>query len=193
MNKGIQAIINLMGEDAARDGAALLARAKGEIDRQIEKENALYLEEMNKRCDALARHYESEIERNQERLENRVTRELLLYQHELVEEIFALAAAKLRGISPEAFVGMFRAAAKGLKGNLTLYLGERSAGMIQPRDVEEATRGTGLRIALGAETVPGKSGFLLADDRVEYNCLFEDLIEDKKEGQTASIIKEVFG
>jgi hypothetical protein len=50
-----------------------------------------------------------------------------------------------------------------------------------------------LIITLSPETIPQKSGFILRDDRVEYNHLFEDLVEDIKSRQTAVILKEIFG
>ena len=89
---------------------------------------------------------------------------------------------------------MFQAAVKGLKGSYTLHPGELSEGKLDGRALGSAMGdNVGLDLALSSETIPGKSGFVLRDDRVEYNHLFEDLVEDMKGSQEASIMKEIFG
>ena len=66
--------------------------------------------------------------------------------------------------------------------------------MLDGRTIGEALgMNVGLDVSLSSETISGKSGFVLSNDRVEYNHLFEDLVEDMKAGQAAPIMKEIFG
>ena len=157
----------------------------------------------------LEKHNELEYARLFERMNSRLNREILTYQHNLIDEIFDMAALKLRNASKDEFTDMFKAAVKELSrnsngdnsggnnprgGSFTLYLGERSKGKLDKTEIENNNININdITIALSDEFIPKKSGFVLRDDRVEYNCLFEDLIEDKKTGQSASILKEVFG
>ena len=193
MKAGVQAIIQKINADAEQHGSERYTQIKDEVDKEIASENIFYRKELEKRREALKKHNELEYERQLERISSRLHRELLSYQHDLLDEIFDAAAIKLRNISEEEFFGMFKAAVSGLKGSFTLYLGELSKGMLDIQKIDRAVKGNGgLRIALDTETIPYKSGFILVDDRVELNALFEDLIESKKGEQAAAILKEVF-
>ena len=193
MKKGIHAIIQKIRLDAEEHSNERYTQLKNEIDNEINNENVFYHDELDKRREMLIKHNELEYMRLHERLSSRMHRELLTYQRILLDEIFDMSVYKLRGASEKEFLDMFNAAIKGLKGSFTLYLGALSEGKLDARMVEESVKGNiGLDITLSPVTIPLKSGFVLADDRVEYNCLFEDLIEDKKNAQAAAILKEVF-
>lgn len=194
MKDGIHAIIQKINADAEEHGGAHFEQIKNIIDEEINNENYIYLRELEKRREMLKRTNEQEYARIFERMVSRLNREILKYQHNLTDEIFDMAVSKLRDISEKEFSDMFRSAIKGLKGRFVLYLGELSKGRLDITEIEKAVKESdGTDIILSSETIPKKSGFVLRDDRVEYNCLFEDLIEDKKNGQAASIMKELFG
>ena len=191
--KGVQAIIQKINSDAEQHGNERYTQLTNDIDDEINKENAFYREEFDKRREMLIKHNEFEYMRLHERLSSRLHRELLTYQRDLLDEIFEMAIYKLRNASKIEFSDMFKAAVNGLEGSYILYIGALSEGRIDTRTIEETVKeNKGLDITLDAMTIANKSGFVLADDRVEYNCLFEDLIEDKKIEQAAAVLKEVF-
>ncbi|MCL2152865.1 MAG: hypothetical protein FWH57_07910 [Oscillospiraceae bacterium] len=194
MKAGLQAITMKISEDAQKYSQERYMQIKDAIDGEIDAENKIYEEEFNKQREALKRHNEHEFTRRIEYHRSRLNRELLLYQHELTDGIFDMAVAKLRDVSADEFTVMFKSAVKWLKGSFTLHLGERSKGKLINSAIEEAMRETeGLSITLSHDTITGKTGFVLSNDNVEYNNLFEDLIEDVKKDNTATIMKEVFG
>ena len=189
---GIQAIIQKINADAERHSGERYAHLKYETDREADAEKALFEGDLSKRRDMLINTNKHEYTLLYDRMSSRFHRDLLTYRQVLIDEIFDMAAARLRNASPKEFHDMFAAAVKGLKGNFTLYVGALSKGMLDGQMVEKVKNGK-LNIALSPEPIPGKSGFLLKDERVEYNCLFEDLIEDMKNERSALILKEVFG
>ena len=194
MKAGVQAIIQKIQKDAEEHSVERYTQIKNTIDNEIAADNKLYRDDYFKRREMLKKHNEREYARLLERLSSRFYREILTYQHNLIDEIYDMAVEKLRNASEEEFADMFKAVVRGLKGKFNLYLGELSAGKLDIAEIEKAVKGKrGLEINLSGETIPKRSGFILSDDRVEYNCLFEDLIEDRKNRQTASIIKEIFG
>jgi hypothetical protein len=192
MKAGIQAIIQKIGIDAKEHGDERYMQIKGETDEEIGGEVNLYLADLAKRRELLKKNNEHECERLLERLKSRQSRELLTYQHRLIDEIFELAAKKLREATKGEFLGMFSATLKGLKGSYELRLGEFSKGMLDEKDIKDIC-GADIEIKLAADVIPKKSGFVLWDENVEYNCLFEDIIEDKKNEQIAQVMREVFG
>ena len=194
MKAGIHAIISKINEETEQHASERYAHIRDEADREVDGENALRRDESDKQREVLKKHNEHEYARRLEHQRSRLNRELLVYQHKLTGEIFDMAAAKLRNASDDEFSAIFRAAIKGLKGNYTLYPGALSKGRLNARAIEEATaENAELDITLSSESIPGKSGFLLRDDRIEYNCLFEDLVEELKTDRSAAIMKEIFG
>ena len=194
MRAGVQAIVRIIHEDAHRHGNERYSHIKNTIDSEIDIENAIRHEESEKEREVLRKHNNHEYMRRLEYQRSRLNRELLVYQHDLIDEIFALAVEKLREISTAEFSEMFKTAVKGLKGSFILYLGELSDGKLDGRALDEAVNTNArLKIALSSDKIPQKSGFLLMDDRVEYNHLFEDLVEDIKGERSAAIFKEIFG
>lgn len=194
MKTGIQAIIMKINEDAEHHGSERYSQIKHTVDRDIDSENALYREETEKQRDVLNKHNEYEYARRLEYQRSRLNRELLIYQHELTDEIFDMAVAKLKAASSAEFAIMFKAAVTGLKGSYVLHMGALSAGKLDGQALGDALGvNVGLDIALSPETIPHKSGFVLRNDQVEYDHLFEDLVDDMKSKQAAAIMKEVFG
>ena len=194
MKAGIHNIIMKIHEDAERHSGERFVQIKSLIDGEIEGENALYSEESGKQREVLTKHNEHEYARRLEYQRSRLNRELLIYQHELIDEIFDKVVAKLRDVSSSEFSGLFKIAVKKLKGSFIVYLGELSEGKIDNDTLQQAQRiNAGLKMVLSTKTIPQKSGFMLSDERVEYNHLFEDLVEDLKSERTSTIMKEVFG
>jgi vacuolar-type H+-ATPase subunit E/Vma4 len=194
MKAGLQAIITRISEDAQQYGNERYLQIKNTIDSEIDAENEVYHEEFNKQREILRRHNEHECARRLEYQRSRLNRDLLLYQHELIDRIFDMAVEKLRDISTDEFTAMFKSAMKLLKGSYTLHLGERSKGKLGDNAIKDAMAETeGLSITLSPNAIAGKSGFALRNDNIEFNNVFEDLIEDVKKDKAAAIMKEVFG
>ncbi|MCL1795030.1 MAG: hypothetical protein FWG34_14340 [Oscillospiraceae bacterium] len=196
MKEGIQAIIQKINADAEQHASARYMQIKNEIDENAAEEIRIYSDELAKRREMLKKHGEHEYARQIERISSRLNREVLTYQHGLIDEIFDMAAEKLKNIPKEELLGMFKSVIKDLKGRYRLHPGELSKGKLGEKDIKKAIEESGnadIEVISSGEAIPHKSGFVLSDERLEYNCLFEDLIQDKKNGQTAPIMKEVFG
>ena len=194
MKDGIHAIIQKINIEAEKNSSEYYEYRKNRSDEELNAENAAYLDDLGKRCDMLKKNNEREYTRMLERIISRMNLDILTYQHNLINEIFNMAVSKLKDISEKEFSNMFKSTVKNLTGSFTLYLGEFSAGKLDRAAIEEAIKEReNINIILSDETVPKKSGFVLIDDRVEYSCLFEDLIEDIKNERSASLLKEIFG
>ena len=194
MRLAAQSIINKIHEDAEDHGAERYARIKAEIDDEIRAENEFYLSEQAKRREALLKHDGLEYSRLTEKLDSRLKDEISQYRNDLLDEIFGRALEKLRGIEDGELFDLLGAALGGLDGVFVLYPGEFSKDRLTDEIVSKAAEGiSGLRVTLSGEAVPGKSGFLLRNETLEYDCLFEDMLDEKKNEQAAFITREVFG
>jgi hypothetical protein len=192
--EGVQAIIQKIHIDAEQYSNERSAQIKGECDEAVNEENALFSDEYKMRREGLLAHNKHEYEVLLARLNNHANRELSTYRHSLVNEIFERAEAKLIVASDEELAGMFLLLAGEVMGDFTLYMGENSVGKISKETLNKAMEtNLALRVTLDKSVIPHKSGFLLSDQWVEYNCLFEDIIENIRNEQASLLIKEVFG
>jgi len=157
---GIHAIIQKIHADAERHGSERYRHLKLETDEEMDSEKALYEDEMSRRREMLRSHNEHEFALLSDRMSSRFHRELLTYRRRLIDEIFDMAASKLRDASEAEFSALFEAAVDGLTGELTLYIGELSQGKQGSIDVPKM-RNNGLAINLSPDAIAGKSGFLL--------------------------------
>jgi len=191
---GIQAITQKIHEDAQLYADKKFGQIKSDIDGAIAKENERHKTDFEKRCSQLKIHHKHEYEIHKDILESRINHEILKFKHELVNEIAEEAVRKLRSISCEEFKALFSRSVKGLQGSFELELGEYSEGKLTDNVINMiCNENNGLRIAFNSNLTPKKSGFLFRNSTVEYNCFFEDIVEDIKNRRLSEVLKEVFG
>jgi vacuolar-type H+-ATPase subunit E/Vma4 len=190
---GIHAIIQKIHEDTETHSGARFDELKNNADAETKHEDETFADELAKRREMLLAHNEHERSVLLDRLESRYNRDLLTYRQSLIDEVFDMAALKLASSSNEEFSRMFKNTVRGLSGDFTLFIGQLSEGKLDKRAIDEAmAENSGFKVIISPERIPDKGGFLLHDERIEYNCLFEDLIENMKNEQSAWILKEVF-
>jgi len=193
MTEGIQRIIQHIDSDAGSHADERLAQLKAAEDREISLENAAVRSELEQRRDVLLAQNESELRHRLERHSRRLNRSLLTYRRELLDGIFDMAVRELSNISEKEYSDIFIAATRDLSGSFSLFIGEYSREKLGAQSIAQALAlNSGLSITLDPGFIPNRSGFIIKNGRVEYNYLFEDLIEDKKSEQAALILKEVF-
>jgi len=193
MKHEIQAIIQKIHEDGEHHGKERYYQIKEEIDETLQNELQFHSDELVKRREMLLKNNDHEYSKMLERLASRMNREYLSYQHQLIDEIFDQAVEKLRNTSASAFNQLFLDSVRGLTGEYIIHLGTLSVSKFDLNSMQEAmNQNEGLSLTLSQKQVQNKSGFVLHDNRVEYNCLFEDVIESMKSEQSAGILKEVF-
>ncbi|GEK88038.1 V/A-type H+-transporting ATPase subunit E [Alkalibacterium putridalgicola] len=77
------------------------------------------------------------------------------------------------------------------EGSVELILGEKTSGLVSQEWIDETT-GTQLQATLSNETVDDKAGVLVQKEGVEYNFMFDALIEDSRSELIRIIAKELF-
>lgn len=190
MKAGINAIIQKINEEAELHEQEKLAALAQKIDSDCERDIAAQTSDFERHRDILIRQKEHELSILLERKQHSLDREVLEYQRMLLDEIFDAAVLELRNIPKDQFISIFQSVTGGLSGEFDLILGQHSQGKLTKEDT--ANTGSNLKITLQDTLYQGKSGFILTNDNVEYNCFFEDLADHYKERRSAAIIKDVF-
>ena len=193
MKEGVHTIIQKIHEDGEHHGNERYSQMKSEIDESIEKENLFYREDLEKRKEIFVKHNEVELSRMLEQMNSRLNREYLNYQHLLIDDIFKETVQQLRNLSAAEFATFFENSVVSLSGEFTLFIGALSQHQFNSNILAVVQeKNPALTIMDSGKKIPFKSGFLLRNERVEYNCLFEDVVEDMKDNHATAILKEVF-
>lgn len=193
MNEGIQAIVRQIDADAAAHSQERLSQIKARTDSEITRENERFAADLTRRREMLVTNNNHELRHRLERYSRRLNRWLFLYRRELLDEIFDMAAEKLSAISGQEYMDIFINAIGKLRGDFTLYIGEYSREKLSAETVWNAARQVeGFDIVMSPDYIPRKNGFILSNGAVEYNYLFEDMIEDRKNELSSLMQKEVF-
>ncbi|MDN6385852.1 MAG: hypothetical protein L0J65_03755, partial [Alkalibacterium sp.] len=77
------------------------------------------------------------------------------------------------------------------EGSVELLLGEKTSGLVSQEWVDETT-GSQLKATLLNETVANKAGVLVQKEGIEYNFMFDALIENSRAELVRIIAKELF-
>lgn len=193
MNDNVLNIIQLIHSDFQLESNEIVEKAKEEAESLYNEEWNGYQQEYTKRKEKLQKHASSELEIIAERKAQRLHRELLTYKNELLNEIFNKAAEKLNNLGKEQFQDYFNSAidTAKLSGTFKLFIGEHSKNKVD-QNMLNNVENSELKLILQNTYIPNKGGFLINNEKVEYNFLFEDLLEDIKRTSGAKIAKEVF-
>jgi len=77
------------------------------------------------------------------------------------------------------------------EGSIELVLGEKTSGLVSQEWIDETT-GKQLQATLSNETVVDKAGVLVKKEGIEYNFMFDALVEDARTELVRIITAELF-
>jgi len=195
MKNNVHAILNQIREDYEKEAEEVLIESQKENEKEIENELNAISSDIENRKDKFIRSKESSLKVSIERKESRIHRQYLSYKRELLEEIFAEAVNKLDNMPKEDFYNFCQAELKkaNLKGDFEFRLGEFTKDLLTNEDlIKISEKLPDMNISISDKIVGKKGGFVLLDDNIVYNFLFEDIVEDKKISDVAMVAQEVF-
>ncbi|WP_192986802.1 V-type ATP synthase subunit E [Carnobacterium mobile] len=134
---------------------------------------------------AIDRRLANDFEKNKDSLENYKRNQLLAEKQVALKEVFKQALFTMEEWNETEFQNFLLAVLQQFKEtkNLELVLGEKS--------VEKVSQ-EGITVTLATETINKKAGFILKDNGIEYNYLFEDLIAELKNQIIPSVSENLF-
>lgn len=138
---------------------------------------------------ALKREYE--IKRNTLSIQKR--NDLLASKQNILNKVFADSKEQLDTLDSERFQEFVQSVLNRFasEGHLTLTLGEKSIGLIDNNWLVQS-KPAHLNVELSEQTVSGKSGLVIDKEGIDYNFLFDSLVEDIKVDILPKISKELF-
>ena len=183
-------------EDAQKKQAHLIEEAEKEIAKkerikkqQLEKEVAAHLA----RCE---KELQKELSLKVSDLHVKSRNRMLAAKQQVLDELFADAKEQLQNITAEDFDAFVerKLALVQLTGTVELVFGSKSAPLVSETMIQrwQAQFEPDLTIQVAKETIPNRSGVVFKQGEVEFNFIFEVLLESKEEELSYQLIAFIF-
>ena len=183
-------------EDAQKKQAHLIEEAEKEIAKkerikkqQLEKEVAAHLA----RCE---KELQKELSLKVSDLHVKSRNRMLAAKQQVLDELFADAKEQLQNITAEDFDAFVerKLALVQLTGTVELVFGSKSAPLVSETMIQrwQAQFEPDLTIQVAKEKKKNRSGVVFKQGEVEFNFIFEALLESKEEELSYQLIAFIF-
>ena len=183
-------------EDAQKKQAHLIEEAEKEIAKkerikkqQLEKEVAAHLA----RCE---KELQKELSLKVSDLHVKSRNRMLAAKQQVLDELYADAKEQLQNSTAEDFDAVVerKLALVQLTGTVELVFGSKSAPLVSETMIQrwQAQFEPDLTIQVAKETIPNRSGVVFKQGEVEFNFIFEALLESKEEELSYQLIAFIF-
>ena len=183
-------------EDAQKKQAHLIEEA----EKEIAKKERIKKQQLEKEVAAHLARYEKELQKELSLkvsdLHVKSRNRMLAAKQQVLDELFADAKEQLQNITAEDFDAFVerKLALVQLTGTVELVFGSKSAPLVSETMIQrwQAHFEPDLTIQVAKETIPNRSGVVFKQGEVEFNFIFEALLESKEEELSYQLIAFIF-
>ena len=183
-------------EDAQKKQAHLIEEA----EKEIAKKERIRKQQLEKEVAAHLARYEKELQKELSLkvsdLHVKSRNRMLAAKQQVLDELFADAKEQLQNITAEDFDAFVerKLALVQLTGTVELVFGSKSAPLVSETMIQrwQAQFEPDLTIQVAKETIPNRSGVVFKQGEVEFNFIFEALLESKEEELSYQLIAFIF-
>lgn len=139
---------------------------------------------------AMKQLYKTQWEKEKQALVNQSKIEILQVKRELLNRVFEEVLAVMTSWSGETLVSFIEAAVQQLSSEqeIQLILGEYSQSQLSDTDKSRLAE----HVSLVDEVISQKAGFVLRQDGIEYNYLFDALMADLQQEYSPELARKAF-
>lgn len=183
-------------EDAQKKQAHLIEEA----EKEIAKKERIKKQQLEKEVEAHLARYKKELQKELSLkvsdLHVKSRNRMLATKQQVLDELFADAKEQLQNITAEDFDAFVerKLALVQLTGTVELVFGSKSAPLVSDTMIQrwQAQFEPDLTIQVAKETIPNRSGVVFKQGEVEFNFIFEALLESKEEELSYQLIAFIF-
>jgi len=183
-------------EDAQKKQAHLIEEA----EKEIAKKERIKKQQLEKEVEAHLARYKKELQKELSLkvsdLHVKSRNRILAAKQQVLDELFADAKEQLQNITAEDFDAFVerKLALVQLTGTVELVFGSKSAPLVSDTMIQrwQAQFEPDLTIQVAKETIPNRSGVVFKQGEVEFNFIFEALLESKEEELSYQLIAFIF-
>ncbi|MBM6613647.1 V-type ATP synthase subunit E [Desemzia sp. RIT804] len=170
----------------------IIQEAEKEAQQSIQASNEQLKVEKQKREERIKLEQKAQYEQDKNALSNKKRNQLLTEKQKSLTAIFDSAKERMENLTQDEFQQF-------LSGVLTQYqnkevelvLGEKSRSFVSSKWVEELNQ-AGKTVHLTEEQIPKKAGFVIRHEGIDYNYIFDALVDDTKEDILPTVSQKLF-
>lgn len=190
--KDLEQLKQLILADLEKESKQRIEVATKEQEERINQMNAQYSQQEMAKKTALKQEAKSQYEKEQQTILNASKKEVLRVKRELLESVFEDVLQVMSTWSGETLRLFIESAIRNLpKQQTTLAFGEETVSRLSDEEKHALTSQFAF-VHIDEATLPKKAGFVLKQEGIEYNYLFEALIEDLKEEYSPILARKAF-
>ena len=191
--KDLEQLKQLILADLEKESKQRIEVATKEQEERINQMNAQYSQQEMAKKTALKQEAKSQYEKEQQTILNASKKEVLRVKRELLESVFEDVLQVMSTWSGETLRLFIESAIRNLpkQQQTTLTFGEDTVSRLSDEDKAALTSQFAF-VYIDEATLPKKAGFVLKQEGIEYNYLFEALIEDLKEEYSPILARKAF-
>ena len=188
-----QRIIQQIEQEGTESIQAYQTERQAEIDSECEKEKQQIIAHEEKKIAMNTQRIQKETKLTLERNKAQKRQQLLSYKQELLQQLFDELLSKMNDWDVESFQDYVIARLRKLplQGSMDIVLGEYSEDKLNQEWLDQLQLPQ-QSFRLAPEKIPHQGGFVVRQEKLEYNFLFHTLVQDIQETQGYQIAEELF-
>ena len=160
-------------------GEAQVQNHQATLSDQLDQFKARLADQLLHQKDSYERNTSRQFEIRQQSLANELRNQKLMHKQGLLKDIIREVAPHINEMAPEEFIQLIQHVIGKVDASraFTLQLGANSKDKVSQEAVE-GFRAQFPQMQVREETIVNKSGFLISQDGMNFNYLFEDVVDE---------------
>lgn len=181
-------------QDAQAQKEKIIQTGQIEIDNQLDSQKKQLDQQLETRIARYEKIVQADLNLRKSDANVQSRSQILSTRQDVLNEIFSEAREKLANLSTEEFTQFVKLnlAKADFEGDAEIILGSHSQKHATKEAIEEWKAATDLNLKISSEVIPNSHGFILKQDYLELNFLFEALLNASEEELSVELLKLIF-
>ena len=159
----------------------VIQEAEKEAQQLIQASTENLAAEKERRQERIQAEQKAQYEKDKNALSNQKRNQLLAEKQQAITAVFDSTKERMEQLNQEEFQQFLATVLKQYQGKeVELVVGEKSRSFVSSQWVEKQHQ-AGTAVRLSDEQVSKKAGFVIRHKGIDYNYIFDDLVDDTKE------------
>ena len=191
--KDINNLRNGVIEKITRKGDEKVEAKEQEINEELAAYSAQSDLVKERDFERITQKYNSLLTQNKQSYKNEKRNNLLGVKEGIIGEVIQEALAKLQLFEEEQLVPFIEQALSQIDANKphSIQFGDQTINKVS-QELLDRLKAENIELIISDQTIQRSSGFIVEQDGIEYNYIFEDLIKEIEPELKVDISKEVF-
>lgn len=170
----------------------VIQEAEKEAQQLIQASTENLAAEKERRQERIQAEQKAQYEKDKNALSNQKRNQLLAEKQQAITAVFDSTKERMEQLNQEEFQQFLATVLKQYQGKeVELVVGEKSRSFVSSQWVEKQHQ-AGTAVRLSDEQVSKKAGFVIRHKGIDYNYIFDALVDDTKEDVLPTVSQKLF-